>query len=297
MLACIVVTAATALSTAVLARTPIDESRSAEAEGEVSVENLIGTVTVTGWSKNEVSVTGSLGEGPEGLEIEQDGDETSIVVVWPDRGRHRDFSSKDPDSHLEVSVPAGSEVRVEGVNTQITVSGVDGGLRLSTVNGSITVTGSPEEVGAETVNGAIRIDAATGNVEAETVNGTIEIRGEPKEASAQTVNGDIEVAGGGLESGDFSSVSGSIEFRGDLAARGSFDFESHSGSVILHLPRDVSAEFDVETFSGKILNDFGPEAERTSKYGPGYELGFTEGSGSARVSVSSFSGRVEIRNK
>ena len=111
------------------------------------------------------------------------------------------------------------------------------------------------------------------------------------------MNGDITVAGDALDSGDFSTVSGSIEYAGSLAKRGDFDFETHSGSVTLILPKDVSAEFDIETFSGKIVNDFGQEAERTSKYAPGYELNFTTGSGSARVSASSFSGRVEIRKQ
>jgi hypothetical protein len=286
--------AAAAWSAPVLARTPIDETRTAEPDGVVSVENLIGTVTVTGWSKNEVSVTGYLGEGPEGLTIDRDGDEISIVVEWPDE-HDRHTTHKDSDSRLEVSVPAGSEVRVEGVNTEVTVAKVNGALQLSTVNGSITVTGSPENVEAETVNGSIDIDAETGEVDAETVNGRITIKGSHKEVSAQTVNGDISVNGSGLDSADFGTVSGSIEFTGSLAKRGSFDFETHSGSVILHLPKDTSAEFDVETFSGKIFNDFGPQAEKTSKYAPGYELSFTVGSGSAQVSASSFSGRVEIR--
>lgn len=295
MTACMVLAAVAAWSATVLAKTPIDETRSAEPDGVVSVENLIGTVTVTGWSKDEVSVTGYLGEGPEGLTIDRDDDEISIVVEWPDEN-HR-TTHKDSDSRLDVKVPAGSEVRVEGVNTEITVDGVAGELQLSTVNGSIMVTGAPESVEAETVNGTIDIDADTGEVDAETVNGRIKIDGRYTEVSAETVNGDITVSGGELESGDFGTVSGSIEYTGGLAKRGSFDFETHSGSVILNVPKDISAEFEVETFSGKIVNDFGKEAERTSKYAPGYELSFTVGSGSSRVSVSSFSGRVEIRNR
>lgn len=298
MTACIVLAAVAAWSTSVLARTPINETRTAEPDGVVSVENLMGTVTVTGWSKNEVTVTGSLGEGPKGLTIDKDGDEISIVVEWPEHDRHWDISHKDSDTNLEVSVPAGSEVRVEGVNTEVTIDKVTGTLQLSTVNGSINVTGSPEEIESETVNGSITIDASsTGSVKAETVNGKIDITGAHKEVSAETVNGDITVAGDELDSGDFSTVSGSIEYSGSLAKRGDFDFESHSGSVTLNLPKDVSAEFDIETFSGKIVNDFGKEAERTSKYAPGYELNFTTGSGSARVSASSFSGRVEIRKR
>jgi hypothetical protein len=57
---------------------------------------------------------------------------------------------------------------------------------------------------------------------------------------------------------------------------------------------DVSARFDIETFNGAIRNCFGPEAVRTSKYAPGRELKFTEGSGSGRVSIQTLNGSLRL---
>jgi DUF4097 and DUF4098 domain-containing protein YvlB len=256
----------------------------------------MGSVKVEGWDKNEVRVTGTLGEGPERLDVEKVGDHVRIEVVWPRRNeRHWNKWDGAEGTDLEVMVPRGSEIQVEGVNTEIEIKRVENEVWAESVNGSIVVDGSPEEVSASTVNGNVDITASANEVEAETVNGRITISGSRGDVVAGTVNGSIEVSGAEFESAEFSSVSGDIEFRGALSRRGSIQFESHSGSVILYLPSDVSAEFEVSTFSGKIVNELGPEARRTSKYAPGYELEFTTGSGDAEVEISSFSGRVEIK--
>lgn len=281
---------------AALGGTPIDETRSADPDGVVTVENLMGSVRVEGWNKDEVHVTGTLGEGPERLDVEREGDHVRIEVVWPNRHeRHWDKWDGHEGTDLEVMVPEGSEIRVDGVNTEIEIENVNNSVEAESVNGNIVIDGSPEEVHAGTVNGAIEITASANEVEAETVNGRIRIRGSRGEVSAATVNGSIEVEGEDFEDAEFGSVSGDIEFRGGVSRRGSLNIESHSGTVTLYLPSDISAEFEITTFSGKIVNELGPEARRTSKYAPGYELEFTTGDGDAEVEVSSFSGRVEIK--
>ena len=58
---------------------------------------------------------------------------------------------------------------------------------------------------------------------------------------------------------------------------------------------ELDADFYIETYSGSIKNDIGPEARRSSEYGPGRELRFTSGGGGARVSIESFSGSVKLR--
>ncbi len=293
-----VLIAGIALSSVALAGTPINESSKVKADVIVTIENLIGPVTVTGWNKNEVRVTGTLGEGPERLDFDVDRDEVSIEVIWPDRDEDGGWNIRHPEETvLKVSVPAGASVTVEGVNTVIKVSGVKGDLELASVNGNIHVTGDPAEVEAGTVNGDIEIDSESEDIDVETVNGEIRIFGAQGECSGATVNGDIIVEGD-LEGGcEFGSVSGDIHFTGNLMGRGPFEFETHSGNIILNLPRGVSARFEIETFSGDIENDFGQEPKRTSKYGPGMELSFETGSGKARVEASTFSGAVEIRKK
>ncbi len=278
-----------AASTALAGR-PVDETRSAARDGIVDISNMNGSVTVTGWDKAEVHVTGSLGDGPDRLSVTSSDKRTVVEVEWPHSVRS---SSREP-THLDVSVPRGSQVRVDGVNLWVEVSDVAGDLDLQTVNGSIKVAGKPGEVKAQTVNGEIDVDGASGRVDVETVNGGLRLRGVSGDLSAQSVSGGISVEGGSFTRAEISTVSGGLEFTGELTPKGSYDFESHSGSVILRFPGLDSAEFDVSTFSGDIVNELGPPAKKTSDYAPGKELEFTIGSGGAKINASSFSGTVKL---
>jgi len=281
---------------AALAGTPVHETRTAEAKGVVSIENMLGSVTVEGWDRGEVEVTGTLGKGPDRLDVDTDGDRTRVEVVWPE---HNDDwnHKKTEDTDLTVKVPRGSEVRIEGVNLEIDVSALDGPVRAETVNGGIQVGGSPESIDVGTVNGSIHVTATTGDLEAETVNGGIVLSGVKGEVRASTVNGSIQIEGGGIGKLEVSSVSGDIDFTGGVTRQGSLDISSHSGTITLTLPGSVSANFDVSTFSGKITNDFGPEATRKDKYAPGMELNFRTGGGDTDIEVSSFSGSVNLRKQ
>ena len=63
------------------------------------ISNVSGTVDVRGWDRNEVQVTGHLGEDVERVDVETSGGRTVIKVVLP-RG-----SSHDGDATLEIQVP------------------------------------------------------------------------------------------------------------------------------------------------------------------------------------------------
>lgn len=279
--------------TVAVAGTPIDERLDAAPDAKIIIENLSGNVTVKGWEKDEVTITGTLADDAEELSIEGNEKRIEIEVLFPRGARNL----RDTDSDIEVFVPHKSRVHVSAVNASIEATGVNGTVAVETVNGSITVAGEPRMVEAETVNGSIHITASASNVEAESVSGSIELHGVEGDVSANTVSGRIEVRGGEFDRLDCATVSGSIRFDGMPSEDGNLELECHSGSVTLLLPEDVSAEFEVETFSGSINNDFGPEARRTSQYAPGKELEFTNGSGDAMISVSSFSGTVNLKIK
>jgi DUF4097 and DUF4098 domain-containing protein YvlB len=268
---------------------PIDERRAAAPDVRVTVENLNGTVSVEGWDREEVEVTGDLDEDAEELEFEGSERRLRIEVHYPRHSRNI-----HADTELNIKVPTGASVRVEVINAPIDVAGVEGELELEAVNGDITVSGEPSSLRAETVNGDVEVVAQTQSAEVSTVGGRILLEGVSGEVAAATVGGSIRVRGGEFNSAEFGSVSGDIEFLGDLNPNGRFDFESHNGDVVLELPADVSAEFDVNTFSGDIDNDFGPTGQRKSRHGPGRELYFSTGGGDARVDINTFSGDVRI---
>jgi len=72
------------------------------------------------------------------------------------------------------------------------------------------------------------------------------------------------------------------------------EMETVSGEIKFTMKPPVNAEFDMESFSGDIDNCFGQKARDKSRYGPGSELSFTQGSGGARVSINSLSGDITI---
>ena len=166
---------------------------------------------------------------------------------------------RDADADLEIHVPAGSSVESETVSADISVEGVSGTVEMESVSGDITIEGAMREVEAATVSGDIRLTSD-----------------DP------------------IREGEFASVSGDIEFRAALGAGAELSFEAVSGDIELRLPSNTSAEFSVETFSGEIDNEFGPKAEKDSRYLPSKSLEFSTGSGSATVDVECFSGRVSL---
>ncbi len=271
------------------AQTEVERRIEAAPGGTVAIENISGSVVVTGWDGGEVEVTGTLGRDVEELVVERDGN-TVEIVVEVSRGHGRKQSS----AHLEVRIPRGSDLEVEAVSADITVAGVDGELSLEAVSGNITVEGAPREVEAESVSGNLDIEV-DGEVSAEAVSGNIDIRGARGKLEAESVSGNVTVAAEDLERAEIASVSGRIEAELSLAGRATLEIESHSGGVELALPAATSARFEVETWSGRIDNELGPPARKVSRYTPGYELSFSHGGGDARIAIESFSGDVVLK--
>ena len=272
------------------AQSPVDQKRPAAPDAKVSIENMSGSVKVTGWDRAEVQVKGTLGEGAE---LSFDGPEKDLQIeVEAEHGNPMEIKSD-----LEVFVPAGSSVSIEGFQATISVAGVTGAVSAETVNGSITQAGAAKSVELESVNGSIDVTKATGRVQAEAVNGTVTVRDASGELDASTVNGKVLVTGGSFDQARLESVAGGVRFEAGLSARATLSVESVSGTVDLFLPAALGAEFSVSTFSGDIVNELGPAAEKTSKWTPGKELSFTSGSGGARITVETLSGNVNIRKK
>jgi DUF4097 and DUF4098 domain-containing protein YvlB len=272
------------------AQTPVDKSHPAAADGKVSIENMSGSVKVTGWDRAEVQVKGTVGKGGE-LSFDGSGKETTIEV-------EAEFGNPmGIKSDLEVFVPAGSSVSIEGFQATISVAGVTGSVTAETVNGSISQTGNAKGVELQSVNGAIDVTKATGRLKAEAVNGTVTIRDASGELEASTVNGQLLVSGGSFERAALESVSGGVRFESGLSAKATLSVESVSGVVDLYLPAALGAEFTVSTFSGAVTNELGPAAEKTSKWTPEKELTFTTGSGGARITVETLSGTINIRKR
>ena len=97
----------------------VNQTQPAKADGEVRIDNLAGTVRIRGWDKNQVRVTGTLGEDVDHLEFTSDDSGVSIRVVLPHDGRGNcEECSADLEIDLPAGKPPGSEHRERGYRSQ-----------------------------------------------------------------------------------------------------------------------------------------------------------------------------------
>jgi len=283
--------AALALTTTANAK-EVDESVDAASDGHVDIINISGSIEVYGWSKSSVEVTGELGEKVEELVLERNGDKVLVKVKVPRN------NSNNISSDLTVRVPAGSSIDVSTVSADITSEGVGGEQHLHTVSGDVEAEASDSDVAAESVSGDVDVtgDGSDIETEANTVSGDVTVTNVSGAVAAEAVSGDIMVGEGSYDRATLNTVNGEIDFHAGLRSGGKLGIETVNGEVDVQLGGDVSARFDIETFNGDIDNCFGPKAQRTSKYAPGWELSFTEGDGDGRVTITTLNGDVEICN-
>jgi len=182
------------------------------------------------------------------------------------------------------------------VSSDIDVENVRGSQDLQSVSGDITVSVFAADIDAETVSGDVDVRGSDQDADADlsTVSGDIDASRLAGRVRAIAVSGDVDISGASFERVKLETVNGEVAFRGELREDGRLDGESVNGDVEIILAGSISARFEIETFNGRIRNCFGPEPVRVSEHGPGWELVFTEGDGSGRVSLATLNGGVEV---
>ena len=268
----------------------VDRRLDAAPDGEVYVSNISGSITINGWSRNEVEVTGEIGRNVEELIFERDGNKITVKVKVPRN------SGRGIESDLNIQVPEGSSIDVGTVSADIEVEDVKGEQKLNTVSGDIDTEGGQSDISAGAVSGDIEVSGQ--RQEAETrvnsVSGDVTLFRVAGTVSAESVSGDVIVDEGSFDRVGLNTVNGEILFRGQLRDGGKLKAETVNGNVDLEFSGGVSGRFEVDTFNGDIDNCFGSKPERTSKYTPGWEWSHEDDKGDARVDVSTLNGDVTI---
>ncbi len=262
----------------------------AASDGQVNVSNISGSVTINGWSRNEVEVTAELGRTVEELIFERDGDRITIKVKVPRN------SGRGIESDLEIQVPEGSSLDVGTVSADIEVADVRGEQKLNTVSGDIDTEGGESDISAAAVSGDIEINGQRKEAEthANTVSGDVTLFRVAGTAVAESVSGDVIVDEGAFDRVGLNTVNGEIFFEGQLRDNGKLTAETVNGDVDIQFTEGASGRFEVDTFNGDIDNCFGAKPERTSKYTPGWEWSHQDSDGDSRISVSTLNGDVTI---
>jgi DUF4097 and DUF4098 domain-containing protein YvlB len=268
----------------------VNRTLDASSDGHVHISNISGSVSVDGWSRDQVEVTGKIGPKVEELIFERSGDKITIKVKVPRK------SGRGIESDLYIRVPEASSIDVGTVSADIDVTGVRGEQKLEAVSGDIETECDGADVSAGTVSGDVimRGNGKDAQTHSASVSGDVDLYKLAGDVFAESVSGDLFIEDGSFDRASFNVVNGDVVFRSELRSGGKLKAETVNGEVSLDFDGDVSGQFDIDTFNGDIENCFGPKPQRTSKYAPGMELSFSEGDGDARVTVSTVNGDISI---
>jgi DUF4097 and DUF4098 domain-containing protein YvlB len=169
--------------------------------GRVSLENVNGNVTITGWDRNEVQIDAvkkaneqqKLAEAR--IEVDASSDFVRIKTKYPD---HRTNNNPATVTY-QLHVPGAARLdNIDLVNGSLDISGVSGDLKTSLVNGKANIEDLSGSADISTVNGTINVafrslDSAK-DIRLKSVNGAISLGLPPSpnaDLTVSTVNGGI----------------------------------------------------------------------------------------------------------
>ena len=294
----------------------VDRTVDVDADAFVKIEHINGQAKIKAWDKNQVRVSGTLGDRTKEFIFENDSDEVMIEVKVK-KSRNWGSWGSDDDDDLEIYVPRQSKVYYSAVNADVDAEGFKGGANVDTVNGSIDSEKLAGRIRLESVNGDITAKELTGDVKIETVNGDInstnsdgnkdsydsvngdiQVKSHSHEINVETVNGDMELELGEISQLNVSTVNGEIDAHLSLQENGEVDASSVGGGINLYFQEKVSARFDIQAHAGgKITNRLSDHQMQKAKYGPSRWLEFSLNGGKGKVDISTVSGRVKLAKK
>ncbi len=294
-----------------------------DAGGKVVVKNVDGLVHVDSWDKNEVLVKGTLRVRAKSEEearnrmkeikvvVTQDDGVLSIEIkrkkkrpgVWFEYSRWR--------VDLELTVPRDTDLSVSTVDGSVRVVEVDGNHQLKTVDGSVHAESVKGDVKAHSVDGSCTVIDIEGDVDVSTTDGSIEVTGVRGDVECESVDGSCTLAdlNGGVSA---STVDGRIRIQGVLsdltatATNGSigiaalegsavsekWEISSVDGSVTIMLPESLSADLRASTVDGRVSLSFPAEFQLKNKR----SVVATLGEGGGVISVSTTDGSIRVRS-
>lgn len=263
------------------AQSTLDTTIAVRSGARLSVHNYNGEVTVRGWNRPQMRLTGEYDRGRPELEVT--GSQVSLRTV--NRRGHDDVT-------LEISVPQNTAVEINGMSVDVSIMDVCGDITVGTLSGDVDVR-CATDAQINSVSGDVTVADVRGSLEVNATSGSIDVRGVRGNAALHAVSGDISLAGIDGNQIEAETVSGEVDYAGRILDNGRYRFASHSGDVTIRVTGTLNAAVETETFSGEFLSDWPIEIQGGTVINK--NMSFRLGNGSARMRLASFSGTISLR--
>ncbi len=245
--------------------------------GRLYLENMNGSIEITGWDQNTADISGTKYASSESvmkalkIDIVPSGDSIRIRTVAPS-GHWGNMGAR-----YVIRVPRQTSLeRIESSNGSIQVSQIEAIARLETSNGRIEASDISGPVTLRTSNGSVRAERVRKGLEARTSNGSI--------------RADLSQA---MESGTvrLTTSNGSVELSVEDFKGQDVVVTTSNGSITVRLPGSISADVKADTSNSSITNEFADAFKgRSDKH----SLDGTIGAGGPMLTLSTSNGSIRL---
>ncbi|MGH7586845.1 MAG: hypothetical protein ACREMH_11395 [Gemmatimonadales bacterium] len=257
-------------------------------DAAIRIFNLGGTITVRGWDRDSIAITGRVPAADATFYAGGQGAGAKLGVEPKGKG------TVPPRSDLRVFVPRNARVWIKTDEAVIDVAGVAGQVDAFSVGGRVKVTGPVRALSIESMDGAVEVEGQMGWVRLKSAGGAVRFSGASDDLAASSVSGTVVVAAIRVGRGRIETVTGDIRFSGLPERTGTLAFETHAGRTEVLLPRNAAVDVDLNTLGGTITNTFTQRQPKPGQAGRGSVLTFATDIGGAAVSVRSFKGDILV---
>lgn len=272
--------------------TTIKQSFPLTANSRFSLDMASGEARIEGWDQPQAEITvikrGSSRTNRSRAKIyftNQAGDLAFRVDQSRARGVELEFLIKLPRSLRQVEINgASAELRLTGINSDVTVKSASGDVELSNIKGKVSASSQSGEIAISRIEGNVTTNTVSGSAELSEIKGRIESSSTSGKTELEEITGSAKV----------NSVSGQIDAAFiEIPAGEPMEFNSTSGKIDIKLNAPVNLDFEARTLSGSIEIDeaLGIAVEERT---PGQRARGRLGRGGQPLSVETTSGGITV---
>ncbi len=262
--------------------------------GRFSIENMNGSVEISGWDKNEVDISGTKYAKTKAyldeikIDVQASTGVVSIRTIPP-----VDRSNSNAGAKYIIRVPRQVATDLASSNGSIQLSSVEGTAKIRTSNGRVGAKSVKGLVDITTTNGNVDIADVTGGARVSTSNGTVDADNLHGEFNAKTTNGGIKARLFDIPSNALvkaTTSNGPVELTVDQV-RSDIRASTNNGHIHLRVPSNTNARVDARTSNSNVTSDLAVTGGNSSSK---KHLEGTIGSGGPHIDLSTTNGSIRL---
>ena len=274
----------------------LQQQVAADPAGEVTIENVAGSIQVLGWDRREVVATAEVHGADLALQVDAQHGRTKVRISGYHRFWEKLLGQEQRSAQLTVYVPKTSQVDISAVSATVDCTGITGAQYLHSVSGRIHADPASGDLSASSVSGDIDLhgNGRSSRFDLRSVSGQVSLVHGAGDLQASTVSGAIAAALDAAHRVQLRTTSGDISISGSLARGASVDANTLSGGVRVREQAPAGFSYALRSLSGGLDDCFGQATERDAAHGPGRNVSGTRGAGDAIIEIKTLSGDASI---